>query len=101
MTIATTNPTASTTPPTPRHASRHATSAFTIAPAFMTAQQCADLLCISIRTFWRLVASGVVPQPVRWNRKLVRWPKAAIEHYLASLLGEFGAVEPAPASQPE
>jgi predicted DNA-binding transcriptional regulator AlpA len=97
----TTATTASTTTPAPRHASRHATSAFTIAPAFMTAQQCADLLCISIRTFWRLVASGVVPQPVRWNRKLVRWPKAAIEGYLSALLGEIGAAEPAPASQPD
>jgi excisionase family DNA binding protein len=51
----------------------------------MTAQQVADRLSISVRTVYRLVARGVLPPPVRFNRKLVRWKRSDIDRYIASL----------------
>ena len=51
----------------------------------MTAQEVADRLSFSVRTVYRLVARGVLPKPVRFNRKLVRWKKSDIDRYLASL----------------
>lgn len=39
----------------------------------LTSQQVANRLAISIRTLWRLVKSGAMPAPIRFNRKLVRW----------------------------
>ena len=39
----------------------------------LTSQQVAERLAVSVRTLWRLVASGKFPQPVRYNRNLVRW----------------------------
>lgn len=49
---------------------------------FLTSTQVADHLCISMRTLWRLVAAGKFPQPVRYNRKLVRWKRSDIDKYI-------------------
>jgi excisionase family DNA binding protein len=51
----------------------------------LTSQQVADRLSISVRTLWRLVARGIVPQPIRYNRKLVRWKTADVDHYIETL----------------
>jgi excisionase family DNA binding protein len=51
----------------------------------LTARDVADRLSISVRTVWRMTARGVLPQPVRYNRKLVRWKAADIDRYVASL----------------
>jgi excisionase family DNA binding protein len=51
----------------------------------LTSQQVADRLSISVRTLWRLVARGIFPQPIRYNRKLVRWKAADIDHYIETL----------------
>ncbi len=51
----------------------------------LAVQEVAHRLNMSIRTVHRLVARGVLPPPVRFNRKLVRWKKSDIDHYIASL----------------
>ena len=54
-------------------------------PDLMTSQQVANRLAISIRTLWRLVRAGKVPQPVRYNRKLVRWKAVDLTRYIETL----------------
>ena len=54
-------------------------------PDLMTSQQVANRLAISVRTLWRLVRAGKVPQPVRYNRKLVRWKAAELTRYIETL----------------
>lgn len=47
---------------------------------------CADLADhagVSTRTVWRLVREGVLPEPHRLTRKLVRWRRAEVEARLA------------------
>jgi excisionase family DNA binding protein len=51
----------------------------------LTSQQVADRLAVSVRTLWRLVAAGKVPQPVRYNRKLVRWKNSEVMRYIDAL----------------
>lgn len=43
------------------------------APTMLTSKQVAARMDISVRTLWRLLAANKIPQPVRFNRKLVRW----------------------------
>jgi excisionase family DNA binding protein len=50
----------------------------------MTSQQVAARFAISIRTLWRLVRDGAIPQPRRFNRKLVRWNSADIDAALTA-----------------
>lgn len=54
-------------------------------PELLTSQQVADRLSVSVRTLWRLVAAQKFPQPVRYNRKLVRWKSADVARYIESL----------------
>ena len=56
-----------------------------IKPDLMTSQQVANRLAVSIRTLWRMVQAGKVPQPVRYNRKLVRWKAEDLARYIESL----------------
>lgn len=51
----------------------------------LTAQEVARRLSIGVRTLWRLVAQGSLPQPIRFSRKLVRWKAADIDSYIQSL----------------
>ena len=56
------------------------------AAELMTSHQVAECLAVSVRTVWRLVASGKFPQPVRYNRKLVRWKTAEVARYIETLV---------------
>ena len=56
-----------------------------VGPELLTSQQVAQRLAVSVRTLWRLVASGKFPQPVRYNRKLVRWKTTEVAHYIETL----------------
>jgi excisionase family DNA binding protein len=56
-----------------------------VAADLLTSQQVADRLAVSVRTLWRLVAAGKVPQPVRYNRKLVRWKNSEVMRYIDAL----------------
>jgi predicted DNA-binding transcriptional regulator AlpA len=47
-------------------------------------------LNISIRTLWRLVATGQFPQPKRYNRELVRWPTQVFRRWLAQQAADEG-----------
>ena len=51
----------------------------------LTAQEVARRLAIGVRTLWRLVAQGKLPQPVRYSRKLVRWKVTDIDSYIQAL----------------
>lgn len=51
----------------------------------MTVNQVAEKLCMSVRTVWRMVEIGKFPQPIRYNRKLVRWKVEDIEKYIKEL----------------
>ena len=51
----------------------------------LTSQQVAERLAMSVRTLWRLVAAGRFPQPVRYNRKLVRWKSVEVDRYIDTL----------------
>ena len=66
------------------------TTTATMEPAtkadLMTSHQVARRLAMSVRTLWRLVAAGKFPQPVRYNRKLVRWKSADVNNYFDSLM---------------
>ena len=54
-------------------------------PELLTSQQVADRLAVSVRTLWRLVAAHKFPQPVRYNRKLVRWKSGDVARYIEAL----------------
>lgn len=43
----------------------------------LTARECATFLQISIPTFWRRVADGTIPKPVKLGG-LSRWPRSEI-----------------------
>lgn len=47
-------------------------------PALLSAKDMAHRLRVSVRTVWRLVAVGIVPEPIRYTRKLVRWLPEAV-----------------------
>ena len=51
----------------------------------LTSEQVANRLAISLRTVWRMVRAGKLPQPVRYNRKLVRWKAADVSAYVRDL----------------
>jgi excisionase family DNA binding protein len=55
------------------------------APELMTSQEVAERLSVSVRTLWRLVAAGKFPQPVRYNRKLVRWKSVDVTRYIETV----------------
>ncbi|MBY0230528.1 MAG: AlpA family phage regulatory protein [Gemmataceae bacterium] len=54
--------------------------------ALMTSRQVAGRLAMSVRTLWRLVAAGRFPQPIRYNRKLVRWKSSDVNRYFEALV---------------
>lgn len=42
----------------------------------------AERLAVSVRTVWRMVKQGRFPAPIRYNRKLVRWPETVVDAWL-------------------
>jgi predicted DNA-binding transcriptional regulator AlpA len=51
----------------------------------LSARQVAYRLSISVRTVWRMLERNQLPEPVRFNRKLVRWRALDIERFVAAL----------------
>ena len=56
-----------------------------LAPLMISPARVAILLGVSPRTLWRLAATGKIPQPIRYSRKLVRWKAADIAAYVAAI----------------
>jgi excisionase family DNA binding protein len=54
-------------------------------PEILTADQVAEMLQVSRRTFDRMVAAGEFPRPMRRNRKWIRWTQADLEAYFQKL----------------
>ncbi len=54
-----------------------------IPAALLEADEVARIIGMSKRTLWRLVGAGRYPAPVRFNRKLVRFPASALQLWLA------------------
>src|SRR5262245_37008098 len=48
----------------------------------LSSEDVAGLLQVSHRTLWRLVKAGRFPQPVRLNRKFVRWRRSDYEAWM-------------------
>jgi excisionase family DNA binding protein len=55
------------------------TSDLPVEAKYITTDQLATMLQCSIRTVWRLTAAGLLPKPIRFNRKLVRWAIADVQ----------------------
>ena len=51
----------------------------------LSARQVAHRLSISVRTVWRMLERNQLPEPVRFNRKLVRWRALDIDRFVAAL----------------
>lgn len=51
----------------------------------LTSREVARRLSISVRTLFRLVRAGKFPEPVRYNRRLVRWKSEAVTLYIQHL----------------
>jgi excisionase family DNA binding protein len=47
-----------------------------------TAAQLAELLQVTVSTIWRMVKAGQLPEPIRYNARLARWPKEVVEQWL-------------------
>lgn len=47
----------------------------------LTPKELAELLGVSIRSIWRRINDGTIPEPVRIGR-LVRWHRQTIENWL-------------------
>ena len=60
-------------------------SAHSAEEQFMTVQEVAEVLAVSVQTVWKLVKQEGFPQPVRYNRKLVRWKKSEVMKYLSGV----------------
>jgi predicted DNA-binding transcriptional regulator AlpA len=54
-------------------------------PEFISAEDIAAILRVSVRTVFRLRARGVLPAPVEVSRNIVRWRWSAIQAYLDNL----------------
>jgi excisionase family DNA binding protein len=50
-----------------------------------TPREVAAKLSVSVRTLWRMLARGEVPEPIRYNRRLVRWKARDLQTYLDGL----------------
>jgi prophage regulatory protein len=49
---------------------------------FVRSAAVAERLAVSVRTLWRMVREGRFPAPIRYNRKLVRWPESVVDAWL-------------------
>jgi predicted DNA-binding transcriptional regulator AlpA len=57
----------------------------TVPDSLLTPRQVAKRLSVSLRTLWRMTARGDVPQPIKYNRRLVRWSARVLELYMTEL----------------
>ncbi len=48
----------------------------------LSVQQVAKCLAVSVRTVWRMLARGNLPQPIRYSRRLVRWRSSDLATWL-------------------
>ena len=51
--------------------------------ALLNVTEVANLLGISPRHVWRMADAGTFPRPLKVGMKLRRWPRSAIESWLA------------------
>lgn len=57
-------------------------------PRLLSAKELAEALGVSVRTIWRLTASGDLPAPVRiGGGRVVRWPAAVVKSLVAGAGG--------------
>lgn len=49
---------------------------------WLVSGEVAARLALSVRTLWRMVQQGQFPAPIRYNRKLVRWPQTVVDVWL-------------------
>jgi excisionase family DNA binding protein len=67
------------------HSSRNSPPPDLLPEALLTSREVARLLAVSVRTLFRMVRAGRFPEPVRYNRRLVRWKRDEVLQYLQHL----------------
>jgi len=68
-----------------RESKRVSEAAADVVAQLLRAEDVAAMLSVSLRTLWRMVRDGNAPQPVRFNRKLVRWRRQDVMDYVRRL----------------
>ena len=56
----------------------------------LSVRQVAALLSMSVRSVWRLAATGELPEPIHLTSRIVRWRLADLEEYVADLEPDGG-----------
>ena len=51
----------------------------------LTVRDVAAMLAVSVRTVWRLSATGALPRPLRLGTKTLRWRLSDVRAYLADV----------------
>jgi predicted DNA-binding transcriptional regulator AlpA len=51
----------------------------------LTPEDVAAMVCITVPTLWRWVATGLIPQPIRFTGKTARWRRCEIESHLRKM----------------
>jgi excisionase family DNA binding protein len=52
---------------------------------WLTVKDVSKLLSLGVRTLWRMVKAGQIPQPHRFSRKLVRFDRTEIVEFVLKL----------------
>jgi predicted DNA-binding transcriptional regulator AlpA len=61
----------------------------------LTVNDVARQLKVAVRTVWRWLALGRLPQPLRFSSVSIRWRRADINQFIAALAQEAEAPQPA------
>jgi excisionase family DNA binding protein len=48
----------------------------------------AAVLNVSVRTIWRMLERGEIPEPIRYNRKIVRFTHSSITAHIKAMSHE-------------
>ncbi len=60
----------------------------------MTAAEAARMLAVGVRTLWRMAADGVIPQPYRFTKKLVRWDNMTLVQFIRKMRADAAGAPP-------
>jgi predicted DNA-binding transcriptional regulator AlpA len=61
----------------------------------LTVNDVARRLQVAVRTVWRWLAVGRLPQPLRFSSICIRWRRADVDQFIAALAHEAQAPQPA------
>ena len=79
------NPPAVKLAPEPRRPRPDAEPLAADAEGWLTPAQAARMLAVGVRTLRRMAAEGLIPQPYRFTRKLVRWDNMTLVQFIRKM----------------